>query len=397
MAEKIKGTVEKISDDTWRLRVTVGYLPSGNPNRMSKKVKVANRRKAYAALDEWIEDLEKDGYVDSSQTTLSYYYKNMWSKQAPLLIEPRTFQSYKSIIEARILPEFGQKLLVEIKPFEIRNFILSQKRQNDPEKDISRETKKRILSAFSNLYGIALNEFRIVKYNPCSGVKLPRKTKEDRTKKGVQAPYSLEELGQVFTALDKENLNIKSRILTAFVTSAREGEIAALERSHFDFENNTVLLEQRIIKLPKKLPERIDGLKNGEYLSVDVPPYYMELMQEYFEELDTKREKLKLRVPEHDYVFGHLDGNPIDPTSLYRTWERFVKKHNLRMIRFHDIRHTSASILVANPSVSDKSVQEHLGHSDYRTTMNMYVHTVKESKKSLVAAIDDMIKPKNNN
>lgn len=63
------------------------------------------------------------------------------------------------------------------------------------------------------------------------------------------------------------------------------------------------------------------------------------------------------------------------------------------MIRFHDLRHTAASYLIANPSIPDKTVQEHLGHSDYRTTMNMYVHSLQESKDTLVDAVDNIINP----
>ena len=395
MAKEV-GSIEKRGPDTYRLRITSGYDENGKQIRPSKTIKATSDRKAYAALDEWIEQLKESGIIDLSIITVNYFVENMWKKQAPQLMQERTYHAYLDIIEGRILPKFKDRFLNEIKPYEIRNFVTSQKKIKNPDEDVSRQTKKRILAAFSSLFNIAWSEFRIVRDNPCKGILLPAKTKKDKEKTGVKEPYSIAELQQMFVVLEEENLNIKTRILTAFVTSAREGEIAALERKHFDFENNVVLLEQRIIKLNKQLPKRIDGLKNGEYLYVDVPSHYMKIMKEYFDELDTKREKLGISIPDHDYVFGHLDGKPIDPTSLYRTWERFIKKHNLRMIRFHDIRHTAASFLIANTQISDKAVQEHLGHSDYRTTMNMYVHGIKESKKEVANAMEQLISPKNN-
>ena len=393
--DELVGSIEK-RGDKYRLRVTVGYNEKGNPIRKSKLIDVPNARRAYAELDQWIEDLEEHGYVDVSNITLKYFVENMWKSQAPLLMEPRTYQSYLDIVDARIIPKFGDKLLCEIKPFEIRSFILDQKKLKKPTEDLSRETKKRILAAFSSLYNIAEQEFRIVKNNPCTGLKLPKKTKEDRIKKGVQPPYSLDELDELFLHLSKASLRVQAIILTAFVTGAREGEIAALERKHFSFEKLQVTFEQRIVKVRGEKSKRIDGLKNGTELIVDVPLYYLNVMNLYFNELDQKRNSLLLEIPKHDYVFGHIDGQPISPATLYRVWEKFVKSNGLRMIRFHDLRHSAASFLIATPNISDKAVQEHLGHSDYRTTMNMYVHGMRESKRQIANVMEDLISGNNN-
>lgn len=395
MAKEI-GSIEKRGPNTYRLRITSGYDENGKQIRPSKTITANSDRKAYAALDEWIEELKESGVIDLSIITVKYFVENMWKKQAPLLMQERTYQAYLDIIEARILPSFKDRLLNEIKPYEIRNFVTSQKKLKKPEEDVSRQTKKRVLAAFSSLYNIAWSEFRIVRDNPCRGIVLPAKTKEDKIKTGVQPPYSIEELEEMFSKLGNETLHVQAVILTSFVTSAREGEIAALERKHFLPENGQIIFEQRIIKVRDQKPKRIDGLKNGDQLIVDAPAYYFSTMEKYFQERQKQREKLNATAPEHDYVFGHLDGTPINPSALYGCWKHFVKRNNLRMIRFHDLRHSAASYLIANPQISDKAVQEHLGHSDYRTTMNMYVHGIKESKKEVANAMGKIISPKNN-
>lgn len=395
MAKEI-GSIEKRGPNTYRLRITSGYDENGKQIRPSKTITANSDRKAYAALDEWIEELKESGVIDLSIITVKYFVENMWKKQAPLLMQERTYQAYLDIIEARILPSFKDRLLNEIKPYEIRNFVTSQKKLKKPEEDVSRQTKKRVLAAFSSLYNIAWSEFRIVKDNPCRGIVLPAKTKEDKIKTGVQPPYSIEELEEMFSKIGNETLHVQAVILTSFVTSAREGEIAALERKHFLPENGQIIFEQRIIKVRDQKPKRIDGLKNGDQLIVDAPAYYFSTMEKYFQERQKQREKLNATAPEHDYVFGHLDGTPINPSALYGCWKHFVKRNNLRMIRFHDLRHSAASYLIANPQISDKAVQEHLGHSDYRTTMNMYVHGIKESKKEVANAMGKIISPKNN-
>ncbi|MGX7136491.1 tyrosine-type recombinase/integrase [Enterococcus silesiacus] len=86
--------------------------------------------------------------------------------------------------------------------------------------------------------------------------------------------------------------------------------------------------------------------------------------------------------PKHKYIFGSVDGNFERQTSLYRNFRRFLEKNELRLIRFHDLRHTTASFLLSDPNITIKTVQEHLGHQDYRTTANIYSHALEESKKA---------------
>lgn len=396
VTKKERGTIEVLASGSIRLRVTVGYLPNGNPDRKSKIAKTKSRRQAYAELDEFIEQLEEQGFVDPDTITFGYFIEHMWKRVGPSLYDEKTYDSYLNIVETRLLPEFKDRFLTDIKRYELREFIMAQKKLKSPDEDLSRETKKRILSTMGTIYKVAEYEFRVIKEddNPCIGLKLPRKKNEDKIKKGVQPPYSIDELQKLFASLETESLHVKAVVLTAFVTGAREGEIAALERKHYDLKKNTVLFEQRIIKLRGKPAKRIDGLKTSDSKLVDVPPYYLETMAAYFIELDEKRSKLKIDTPKHDYIFGHIDGKPINPSSLYGCWKKFTIRAGLRLIRFHDLRHSTASYLISNPSVPGKAVQEHLGHSNFSTTMDMYVHSIKESKQSIVDAIDSIIKPK---
>ena len=80
-------------------------------------------------------------------------------------------------------------------------------------------------------------------------------------------------------------------------------------------------------------------------------------------------------------------GNLISPNYVSESFPKFLKKHGLRHIRFHDLRHSCASLLLAN-GVSMKQIQEWLGHSDFSTTANIYAHLDYSSKK---ASADAMI------
>ena len=374
-----KGTVEKLASGKFRLRVTVGYNEKGNPIRLSKLAESTTQRKAYGELDAWIEDLEEHGYEDVSSTTFGNFFEDMWMKEARTILEPRTVREYSQIIKDRFLPTFKSKKLIEIKPYQIKEIVIAAEPLKKGTTTLSRKTKKRYLNALSSVFNVAKDQYRIIDHNPVSDVRLP---KEKKSRPGTPEPYSIDEVRQLLKALDEHaSLKTKALVMTAFITGAREGEIAALEEQDIDFENRTIFYHQRIVMNEEKSFNRRDGLKASDSKRIPVPESYLELMKEFISINREAREKLRIN-PKHKYVFGSVDGQFELPTSLYRNWTRFVKRAGLREIRFHDLRHTSASFLLADPDIPIKAVQELLGHKDYRTTVNIYGHALEETKRA---------------
>lgn len=193
-------------------------------------------------------------------------------------------------------------------------------------------------------------------------------------------------------------MKTKALIYTAFITDARLAEIAALEETDIDYTNKKVRFHQRIVRVGEpKIDEvqwqRMDGLKNGDKKTLTVPTKYLEVMQEYAAQKKQERKKLNAN-PTHKYFFGYPDGSFQIPTSLSRRWSRWAKQVGLRHIRFHDIRHTTASFLVANPEVPFKVIQERLGHMNYQTTINIYASALEESDRQASNIFKSVIKPK---
>lgn len=383
-----KGTIERLKSGNYRLRVTVGYNENGNPIRINKTVEVKSQRKAYAELDDWIEELEEHGYEDISTITFENFYNNMWKKEAKTILEPRTIREYSDIIDKRFLPSLKNKKMREIKPFQIKDIVLAATPLSKRSETLSRKTKKRFLNALSSVFSVARDQYRIITHNPVADVRLP---KESVKKKGTPQPYSIEEVRLMLDALEEHaNLKTKALVMTAFITGAREGEIAALEESDFDFTAMTVQFHQRIVLDENKKYQRRDGLKASESKTIPVPQSYLEIMEGFMAINQTARKELRID-PKHKYVFGSPDGNFELPTSLYRNWNRFIKRAGLRQIRFHDLRHTSASFLLADPTIPIKTVQELLGHKDYRTTMNIYGHALEETKRTASDRFSDFL------
>lgn len=386
----IKGTYEKISGDRYRLRYPIGINSKGNAERLSKNVDAKNDKEALMELLKWNMEIEKKGYTNLDKITFKAFYETHWLVEAKNNLESRTYLTNKSYIEDRFLEPLGNLKLKDIKPYQIKKIIVEAKRirEKDDKKELSRQTKKRILAALSNLFVMARDEYRIIDYNPCNEVRLP---KEKNATKQTYDPYSENEIKTLFEFLETAPLRTQAIIKTAFFTAARQGEIAALEVKHLNFETNEVTFNQRIVQLEKQELVRVDGLKATESKTMVVPESYMTTMKAFIKENQNMRDRLNVEIPDHDYIFGSIDGKPVTPASLNRHWQRFAAKHGLRKIRFHDFRHTSATILI-NQNQPLKSVQERLGHKDYNTTINIYAHSLKETDKVSSDVLENLIK-----
>lgn len=398
--KELSGSVEDLGNGKYKLRIILGYNEKGNPKRTSKNVEAPNIRKAYRLLDDWIEDFETVGLTNIDLLTITFgqFVKNFWIKEASRNLEPKTFHNYNKHINNRFMNKFEYTSLVDIKPYMIKDIILNAKRINtkDPgrnsEKPLSRATKKQMLYAINSVFLIAQEEYGIIKDNPAQKVKIP---KEKGVKKNVEEPYSEEEISKMISSAFGEDIEIKALILTAFITAARQGEIVALEEKDIDFDNKRIVFHQRISEVDgKSNVQLLPGLKNDDDSKVvSGPAYLFDVLKDLINHNKRIRWKLKVSRLDHYFIFDtKQDGTLPRGSYLYKKFKRFTKRHDLRHIRFHDIRHTSATYLLSNPEMTAKELQERLGHRDYNTTMNIYGHALKKQQDTATIAFNNLLK-----
>ena len=91
-----------------------------------------------------------------------------------------------------------------------------------------------------------------------------------------------------------------------------------------------------------------------------------------------------------DLVVCQENGKPYQPDSMSQKWRRFIAQHNLKAIRFHDLRHTCATAMI-EAGVDIKTVQERIGHADASLTMNVYAHRTQSMDQNAANKLDDVI------
>ena len=150
-----------------------------------------------------------------------------------------------------------------------------------------------------------------------------------------------------------------------------------------DFEGNSLTVSNTVVqngelKIEAELTKTKAGNRSIALLPVTVP---------YLQELKEKQEAAKLKT---DKVVAWMDGQEVRPDFISRKTRQLMKKCGLPVIRFHDLRHTAASLLA--PHVTPEQLRDFLGHEHISTTYDVYTHVLSDQKKATSAAMNEVLK-----
>lgn len=249
-----------------------------------------------------------------------------------------------------------------------------------PEKGNRREAERMHKNIFNQPLVKAVADGLIPK-NPCNGVRLPK------SKRYEYQVYSQEQLRELFEAL-KDDPMLPIIKVTA-VYGLRRSELLGLKWDSIDFQRDLITIRRTVCKVTTVV--RKDKTKNSSsYRSFPLTPDMRELF------LNTKAQQKKnqrlfgKQYQKSDYVFTWPDGHPYSPDYVTERFSNLLKNHGFPHIRFHELRHSCASILLS-AGFTLKDVQEWLGHADIKMTANIYGHLDVERKKGIASAMSEKL------
>ncbi|MCR8660174.1 site-specific integrase [Paenibacillus endoradicis] len=201
-------------------------------------------------------------------------------------------------------------------------------------------------------------------------------------------PYDQDEVQQLLAALQKEPYHWRMMITIALTTGMRRGELLGLEWKYIDWKNGTIDVRQSLVHALKgEVTVKEPKTKKSSRL-ISLPPSVLEELRDYYLYRMKERDKMGDAYNGKDnsghewkFVFSHADGSPFHHERPYQWFRKFRKSVGLRPIRFHDLRHTSATLLI-NQGVHAKIISERLDHGDITTTMNIYGHALRSADQA---------------
>jgi integrase len=390
-------SIQKRGHNSFMLVVEAGYTPKGKRIKRTRTIKVdesilktTKRLRDYlnSELVRFKTEVEAGEYIAPEKMTLESFVIEWEKKYASKELSETTLLSYLSHIRNHILPVLGHKRIDQIKPVHIISMLDEIKRVNDADKPLSMRSKQDVYLAIRNIFERAV-EWQIIKSNPAKNVKKPKVTSQKEI-----SVYDEEEIEALFTAAAEEPFHWRVFLTLALAAGLRRGENLALEWPKVNLDEGTIDISQIIVKGLNGAIIKDPKTKRSKRI-VSLPSSVIEELKLF--KLHWKKEKLKLGEiwieNEHEWLFCNLDGTHFYPTTPTTWWRRFTKRANVRFIRLHDLRHTSATLLI-NQGVHAKIISERLGHSDIRVTMNTYGHALQKADQEAANKLDSLFAKK---
>jgi integrase len=375
--------IKPISEDKFKLIVEAGYDGKGKRIRKTRTVTVPKTLlKAPKKLESYLEseyykfktEVEAGAYI-SPEKTLFKDFVPIWEKKyARKHLDGKTQETYQYILDKDILPVLGHKKIDEIKPIHIIDFLDDYEEENEVSSS-SIHVRYRILR---DILGKA-NDWKIISENPVESVKRPKQEYEE------YEVYSEEEVPAVIDALEGELEHYKLMVKIALAGGLRRGEMLALFDTDFDFTNNTVEINKSLQYTKQKGYQLKEPKNKHSFRTISLPQSLMDEIKIYIRNLKKERMRFADRwIYKDPYLFvSDETGKPFYPTSANTWFKRFTNRKGLKQLRFHDLRHTHATLLINQigkvPGLNIKSISRRLGHANVQTTLNIYVHSNMET------------------
>jgi integrase len=229
-------------------------------------------------------------------------------------------------------------------------------------------------------------KWQILYSNPCERVEVPKvERKEARYLDEKQAATLLE-------YLEKEPLQYRTIITLFLYSGMRRGELCGLEWSDIDFDKGIIDINKGSLYLPGKGVFE-DSTKNfSSQRVIRLPAPIIELLAEHKKEQNCERFRLGDKWENSKKLFTQWDGKPIHPDTTTAWFGKFIKRNSLPPVSIHSLRHTNATLLIAN-GTDLRTVSKRLGHSNMTTTGNIYTHAIQTADERAADALGDILSP----
>jgi integrase len=330
------------------------------------------------------------GFHDEARETHVDGVADMWLEVKRQKRRESTCHTYEGHIEKHLKPYFGKTLVSRIKLDSVEAFI-----RHCLDSGVSVPTTRKILRTLQNMMTYACRK-KWIYSNPVKEAEKPENEHEhDEKKEGLRTldPAKLRKLVDAVGWYPKkdrktgktewiemapaEKMKFKTLLMTAASTGMRQGEILGLKWSDIDFAVNQITVNRtfnhgRFYAPKSKYSKR----------KIDIGPQVVTQLKGW---------KLACPKTELDLVFPNAKGNPIDANNLLnRVYNPALKKAKLPRIRFHDLRHTYASLLISQGE-NPKYIQNQMGHSSIQVTYDIYGHLMNTENQESASKLGNTI------
>jgi integrase len=367
----VRGSVKK-DGTNWYYVLDLGKNEKGL-RKQKKKRGFKTKKEAEKALVEAINAINTGSYIEPSKMTYQEYVEQ-WFGTKKHSICSQSVKVYDNCLRKRILPILGKYALSKVTILLIQSFIDSLK-----EEGLSNSTIKKYLEIIRNSLEHAV-DFNLIPTNPAIKVKLPKSNRKE------MKVWNREESNRFLDKAKYDPCFIVFQL--ALSTGMRQGEILGLRWKDINLEKGILNIQQTLSQDGKTF---IAGAKTKSSIrAVNLSGSTLKHLRE--RRINIAKDKLKYGplYIDNDLIASTQHGTPLNPANIRRSFGRIIKQANLPKIRFHDLRHTHATLLLSQ-GVNIKVISERLGHSNIKVTLDTYSHVLPTMQEEVARMLDEIL------
>lgn len=392
------GSIEKRGKNSYRLTVSEGFDLNGKP-MIHRKTVHGNKKDAEVELAKFVTEVQNGLVIDGKSLKFSEFTE-IWKRDyGSKELAPSTYKRYCRMLETRLLPYFGHFYINKIKPTDIMKFYdllekdtqLVRKKGNNGSKTKKPLSGKTILEHHRLLRAMLHKAvyWQLIVANPAERVQPPKARKPKRKSyDDEQTKILLENL----ELLPSEDTKYKVAIILTVFTGVCLGELMGLEWQDVDFKNGIISINRSSQYLADmgvftKVPKTESSIRE-----IAIPEFIISLLDEYKLWYEEQKSIYGGLWTNSDRLFVQADGKPMHPSTISKWFVKYVGQIGLPVINFHGLRHTNASLLVAQ-NIDIAVISARLGHAQISTTLDFYVHPLLSHNRKAGYALENLLLP----
>ncbi len=333
------------------------------------------KRAAQQARTELLGALDHNSYVAPDKTTVADYLRGQWLPGVQTRLRPGTWVEYRSKAETHLIPAIGQVPLQQLTTAML-NALYQQL--------LASGTGPRTVQYVHATIRKALNDavrWGLLVRNPAHHASAPR------PRSAEMRIWTADELRQFLACVHGDRLYAAWHL--AALTGMRRGEVLGLRWADLDLDSGWLSVRQTLVVVDNH-PQVSEPKTARSRRRIALDPDTIAALRAHHTAQAAERLAAGPAWPNHDLVFTRQDGDPLHPEYVRRRFDRRVARADLPRIRFHDLRHTHAT-LALQAGVHPKVVSERLGHTTVAMTLDVYSHAIPALQEDAAVAVADLI------
>ncbi len=367
-----EGSIYKRRDGRWVATINLGYR---NGKRWRKSFYGSTRREVQERLATALK-AQQDGLPVTPERQTVANYLNEWLVECVKpSVRPRTYEGYEGHVRLHISPALGRIRLVKLTPQQVRAFLNDKRREGHSPRSV-----QYMHAVLRCALGRALKDGQAAR----NVAKLVDPPKVERPE---VEPLTPEQARAFLKAIEGDRLEALYSV--ALAIGLRRGEVLGLRWSDVDLEEGTTRVQGSLQRINGEL-RRVEPKTKRSRRTIALPDAAVAVLRRHRVRQKEERLLAGSRWKNTDMVFTTRIGTPLEPRNISRHFQRTLKTAKLPRKRFHDLRHTCASLLLAQ-GVHPRVVMEILGHSQIGLTMNTYSHVIPELQREAAGRMDALL------